>query len=166
MDEQILGSWRKKRSWKSSGRLQISPHCHEWANIRQLTQKKGSWKSSGRLQISLHCHGWVNIRQLTQKRSWKSSGRLQISPSSHTRRSTNMRQLMENDPEYLQMDNRFHQAVMDEQIWGKWSKKDPENLQIDYRFQASNLIFKPPYKENENNAWCIHHVCASVCDGQ
>jgi len=34
MDEQIWGSWRKKRSWNSSGRLQISPSSHISTNMR------------------------------------------------------------------------------------------------------------------------------------
>ena len=46
-----------------------------------------------------------------------------------------MRQMMQSDSEYLYIDYRFHQAVMDEQIWGNWRKKDPENLQANYRFQ-------------------------------
>ena len=105
------------------------------------------------------------MREMTKKRSWKSSGRLQISPFSHI--STNMKQLMQKDPEYLQVDYRFHQVLMDEQIWERWRRKDPENLQVDYRFQFSNLIFWPCYKKKcKKNAWCIHRICSSVCDRQ
>ena len=30
---------------------------------------------------------------------------------------------MQNGTEYLQVDYRFNQAVMDEQMWGSWRKK-------------------------------------------